>query len=130
MGYDPMYQAGMDQAYHHWMQDKFRDVGWRRNNANKGMSAKTMPISPVKEYTLIFLAGALWDAILSLDTIFTSHFNSTGVFLSTITMTLLPYALLERILENGKTNWSKAITLALGSGCGALVATEILKRYY
>lgn len=81
-----------------------------------------------REYSVIFFAGLMWDAILSLDTISTAHYWWTVAGVISISTTLISYAMIDKILENSKVNWKKALTLALGSGIGSAVATALLGR--
>jgi hypothetical protein len=32
LSYDPMYQETMDLMYHHWMQDCWKGIGWRKEH--------------------------------------------------------------------------------------------------
>lgn len=78
------------------------------------------------DFVLIFAAGFVWDALLSVDTIWTAHFSAIGASFSTISVTMLSYFMYDRIREETGVNWRKAWTLAIGSGLGAGTATYLL----
>lgn len=82
------------------------------------------------EYVLIFLAGSAWDALASLDTIFTSHFSVSWVFFSSVALTLLGYSIFDRIIEDAKVSWPKVWALSLGSGLGAAITSGLLGGFY
>lgn len=82
-----------------------------------------MTRSDVRDYGTVFMAGALFDAILSLDVVWTSHFNVGGVIATTITTTFLSYLAFDRIMDHGSANWYKVTALALGSATGAAIVT-------
>jgi hypothetical protein len=71
----------------------------------------------------IFFAGALWDGVWSLDTIFTARFALPGVALTTAILTILPYIMYDRIVEQAKVNWQKVGVLAAGCTFGAVMMT-------
>lgn len=86
--------------------------------------------SNARDYVVIFCAGLAWDAILSVDTIFTANFSAWGAALTTAAVTLLSYYMYDRIVENMRVNWWKVVTLASGSAVGAGLTTELLKHIF
>lgn len=101
-------------------------MGWQRCSLT--VADKKPANGGWRDYVIIFAAGTAWDAILSIDTIFTANFAAVGAALTTMSVTLLSYAMYDRIIENMKVNWLKVWTLAAGSAVGAGVTTEALKH--
>jgi hypothetical protein len=78
-------------------------------------------------YFAVFMLGACWDAVLSMDVIVTSQFSLVGVFITTMLSTLLPYMAFDRVRSGMELDWKKIWVLALGSAVGADTVVLIWK---
>jgi uncharacterized membrane protein YfcA len=83
-----------------------------------------------RAYAVIFVVSAIWEAMLSFDTVFTSHFSILPVGVTSLLNVVLSYGMFERIVENAKVNQKKMWTFAIGAAVGAMVGVALLERIY
>ena len=80
------------------------------------------------EILLLAVAGLVWDALITLDTLVTSKRKSWAAFLTTTVLALLPILVYREIL----TRDSGALALlsySLAAGLGAVLVIELERRW-
>jgi len=83
-----------------------------------------------KGHAVIFVVSAIWEAMLSFDTVFTSHFSLVPVGVTSLMNVVLSYGMFERIVEDSRVNKGKMWTFAAGAAVGAMIGVALLERIY
>jgi hypothetical protein len=74
-----------------------------------------------------FIIGILWDAIVTLDVIFTAQINPLGSAITTLILTLLSFFMYSKLIDNGEMRKKEVFSLAFGSAVGTYFMVLFLK---
>lgn len=84
----------------------------------------------VWQHITIFTVCVAWEAMLSFDTIFTSHFSIMPTGATSFANVMLSYLLFDAVVDDSIISWSKAWAAALGAAVGGMMGTAVLQTMY
>lgn len=72
-----------------------------------------------KRLALLFLAGFVWDAVITLDVLFTSQIVIPGAMVTTFAITIISATAYQTIIGDQGGKVPRILSLAAGSAVGA-----------
>jgi hypothetical protein len=73
----------------------------------------------IRDYAKLFVGGFLWDAVITLDVLFTAEKRYLAVAATTFAITVISATVYEKVLKRDGLDRKRLIALATGSGIGA-----------
>lgn len=72
-----------------------------------------------KRLALLFLAGVVWDGVITMDVVFTSHLMIGWAMVTTFAITVISATAYQTIIGEQGGKILRVLSLALGSAIGA-----------